>query len=65
MLMYPDNFQTWLDYGYGLLIFVIFALFWLSETGQICGFQAFPGEGMEGVAWYFACWCILTIFWGQ
>ena len=38
----------------------ILALFWLSETGQISGFQAFPGERMEGIAWNFAGWCILT-----
>ena len=30
--------------GHGLLIFVILVLFWLSETGQIWGFRAFPGE---------------------
>ena len=33
-LMYLDHRQNWLVYGYGLLIFVILALFWLSETGQ-------------------------------
>ena len=27
------------------------------------GFRAFPGERMEGIAWNFACWCILTTFW--
>ena len=26
------------------------------------GFQAFAGECMEGLAWNFTCWCILTIF---
>ena len=26
------------------------------------GFRAFAGECMEGLAWNFACWCILTIF---
>ena len=30
-----------IDYGYSLLIFLILMLFWLSETGQIWGFQAF------------------------
>ena len=44
MLIYPDNLQNWLDYGRGLLIFLILALFWLSETGQIWGFRPFPGE---------------------
>ena len=41
MLLYPDHIQNWLDYGYGLVIFLILVLFWLSEMGQICGFQAF------------------------
>ena len=44
MLMYSNHFPNWLDYGHGLLIFVILLLFWLSETGQIWGFRAFPGE---------------------
>ena len=26
------------------------------------GFRAFPGERMEGMAWNYACWCILTTF---
>ena len=62
MLMYLDHFQNWLVYGCGLLIFLILALFWLSETGQIWGFRVFPGERMEEMAWNFACWCILTTF---
>ena len=49
------NFQNWLVYGRGLLIFLILALFWLSETGQIWGFQAYPGERIVGMAWNFAC----------
>ena len=61
-LMYRDHLQKWLVYGYGLLIFLILALFWLSETGQIWGFRAFPREPIEGMAWNFACWCILTTF---
>ena len=62
MLMYLDHLQNWLVHGYGLLLFLILALFWLSETGQICGFRAFPGERIEGMAWNFACWCIVSIF---
>ena len=62
MLMYLDHLQNWLVYGCGLLIFLILALFWLSETGQIWGFRAFPGERMEEMAWNFARWCILTTF---
>ena len=52
--------QNWLVYGHGLLIFLILALFWLSETGQIWGFRAFPGECMEEMTSNFARWCILT-----
>ena len=62
MLMYLDHLQNLLVYGCGLLIFLILALFWLSETGQIWGFRAFPGERMEEMAWNFAPWCILTTF---
>ena len=62
MLMYLYHLQNWLVYGHGLLIFLILALFWLSETGQIWGVRAFPGECMEGMAWNFARWCILTTF---
>ena len=60
MLMYLDHLQNWLVYGRRLLIFLILALFWLSETGQIWGFRAFPGERIKEMAWNFACWCILT-----
>ena len=62
MLLYPDHLQNWLDYGYGLVIFLILALFWLSEMGQIWGYQAFSGKLIEETAWHFACWCILTTF---
>ena len=62
MLMYLDHLQNWSVYGYGLLIFLILALFWLSETGQILGFRAFPGECMEEMVWNFARICILTTF---
>ena len=62
MLMYLDHLQNWLVHGHGLLIFVILALFWLSETGQIWGFRAFPRERMEEMAWNFARWWILTTF---
>ena len=64
-MVHPNNrnrFQNWLVYGRGLLIFLMLALFWLSETGEIWGFRAFPGEHMEGMAWNFARWCILTTF---
>ena len=61
-LMYLDHLQNWLVLGHGLLTFVILALFWLSETGQIWGFGAFPGERMEGMAWNVVCCCILTTF---
>ena len=29
ILMYPDHFQNWLDFGHGLLILLILALLWL------------------------------------
>ena len=61
-LMSLDHLQNWLVYGHGLLIFLILALFWLNETGQIWGFRAFLGERMEEMAWNFARWCILTTF---
>ena len=62
MLMCLDHLQNWFVYGHSMLIFVILALFWLSETGQIWCFRAFPGECMKEMAWNFASWCILTIF---
>ena len=62
MLMYLDHIHNWLVLGHGLLIFVILALFWLSEMGQIWGFRAFPGECMEGMVWNIVCCCILTPF---
>ena len=62
MLMYLEHIQNWLDFGRSLMILLILALIWLSETGQIWGFQAFSGECMEGIAWNFACGCTLTTF---
>ena len=62
MLMYLDHLQNWLVYGHSLVIFLILALFGLSEMGQIWGFRVFPGECMEEMTWNFACWCILTTF---
>ena len=32
-ILHADRLQNWLVYGHGLLIFLILALFWLSETG--------------------------------
>ena len=54
MLMYPDYFQNWLYIGHGLLIFLLLVLLWLSKTGQIGGFWAFPGECMEGIWGFWA-----------
>ena len=62
MLMYLDHLQNWIDHGHGLLIFPLLAPLWLSETGQMWAFRAFPGERMEGMACNFACCCILTTF---
>ena len=50
MLMYPDHLENWLDFGKRLLIFLILAAFWLSETGQICDFWAFSWEHKGGMA---------------
>ena len=62
MLMYLGHLQNWLVYGHSLLIFLILALFWLSETGQIWGFRLFPRERKEGMAWNMVCCSILTTF---
>ena len=51
MLLYPHHIQYRLDYGYGLVIFIILVLFWLSETGHILGFQAFSEKPIEEMAW--------------
>ena len=48
MLLYLGDLQNWLDYGHGLVIFLILALFWLSEMGQIWGFQAISRRRHEG-----------------
>ena len=44
MLIYLDHPQNWLDYAHGLLFFLLLTRLWLSETGQIRGFRAFPGN---------------------
>ena len=44
MLIYLGYLQNGLDYGHGLLIFLLLASLWLSEMCQILGFRAFPGE---------------------
>ena len=62
ILMYPHRFQNWLDYGHGLLIFLLLATLLLSETGQIWGFRAFLGERVEEMARNCAYWCILITF---
>ena len=63
MLMYPGHLQNLLDFGHGLLIFILSVPLWLSETGQIWCYQAFYWECMGGgMVWILACWCILTTF---
>ena len=62
MLMYLDHLQNWLDYIHSLLIFLRLTPLWLSETGQIWGFQAFPWERIDGMACNFARWYILPTF---
>ena len=51
MLMYLDHHQNWLVHGHRLLIFLILALFWLSEMGQIWGFRAFMEKPIVAIAW--------------
>ena len=62
MLVYPDHFQNLLNFGHRLLIFLILASFWLSETGQIWGLWQLSSECMGGIACNLTCWCILTSF---
>ena len=62
MLMYPDHLQNLLNFVPGLLIFLVLASFWLSETGQIWGLRQFSSECMGGMACNWTCWCILTTF---
>ena len=38
MLMHPDHLWNWLHLGHSLLVFLILAPFWLSETVKIWGF---------------------------
>ena len=47
-LMHLDHLQNWLVYGYGLLIFLIWAQFWLSETGQNLGFPCISQRTHRG-----------------
>ena len=62
LLMYPEHLQNWLNLGHGLLIFLLLASLWHSETGRIWGFRAFPRELIEGMAKSFECWSILITF---
>ena len=47
MLMYLDHLENWLVYGPSLLTYLIWVLFWLSETDQIWGFWAHKGYGLK------------------
>ena len=49
MLMYPDYLFSCLHFGHGLWIFLILAGILLSETSQICRFQAFSWECIGGI----------------
>ena len=42
----PHHRQDWLDFGHGLLIFLLLASIWLSETGQIWSLGVFSAERM-------------------
>ena len=43
----PDHLQKWLDFVHGLLILLILAQFWLSNTGKILDFRVFSEERMR------------------
>ena len=62
VLIYADRLNNWLDCSYGLLIFLLLAPLWLSETAQIWGFHALSWEHMDRMAWNLVCWCIRAIF---
>ena len=47
------HLQNWFNFRHHLLIFLILAVFWLSETGQICDFWTFSWEHMGEMAWNF------------
>ena len=54
MLMNPYHLWNWL---HGLLVFLILAPFWLSETGQMCSFQAFLWQCVGGMGQHLSCSC--------
>ena len=47
MLVYLGHLQNGLDYGLGLLIFLLLSPVWHNEMGQIWSFWAFPRERMR------------------
>ena len=52
MMLYPGHLQNCLDYGHGLVIFIILALFWLSGKGKDLGFPGisratYGGNGLK------------------
>ena len=51
MLVYDDSLDDCLHFSHGLLIFLILAIFWFSETTQICIFRAVSRESMGGIGW--------------
>ena len=58
--MYPGHLQSWLDFDYGLLVFVIWVQFWLSEMAKFGVAMHFLEEELK--KWSeLAGWCILTI----
>ena len=47
MPMYPEHLWNWLPFGHSLLIFLIWAEFWLSERCQIGSFQTIIENAWE------------------
>ena len=65
-LKYPLLTCTWVRWSTRLTVTVLRHVR-PSVRPSVCpsvrkGFRAFVGECMEGLAWNFTCWCILTIF---
>ena len=61
MVMYPDHFQNFLDFGYGLLNFLILASFWISKTVIFRGCGDFLQNALEE-GFEFDRRCIPTTF---
>ena len=57
-LKYPLLTCTWVRWSTRPTVTIL----WHVRLSVRRGFRAFAGERMEGMAWNFTCWCILTTF---